>query len=433
MAFNIIILIVLILVNAFFAASEIALISINENKIRIMAKQGNRKAIIIDKLVSEPSGFLATIQIGITLAGFLASAFAADSFSNVLVDYLLSLGVTISPDLLDTLSVIVITLILSYFTLVFGELVPKRLAMQKAEPIAMIVAIPLNVLSIAVSPFVKFLTASTNLTVRLFGVDPNAEEEEASEEEIRMMVDAGLERGTIQKSERMIIHNLFDFDNKTASDLMTHRVDMIAIHSGIQRAEAINLVASEQYTRFPVYEKGIDDIIGILHAKDLIRYIVSNKQEEWDIKSVIRTPYFVIETKKADELLEELQQNRVHMAVVLDEYGGTAGIVTIEDLIEEIVGLIFDEHDEDEAEYVQVDERTYVFSGTFHLDELKNILLIDFPEDDYDTLSGFVIGTLGRIPTKLERSEFEYNGYQFRVEEVGKQRIRKIRVTKNIN
>lgn len=432
MTFEVIVLIVLIMVNAFFAASEISLISINDNKIRLLAKQGNRKAAIIHKLVSEPSGFLATIQIGITLAGFLASAFAADSFSSVLVDYLLSLGVTISPALLDKLAVIAITLILSYFTLVFGELVPKRLAMKKPESIAMLAAIPLHALSIVAAPFVKLLTASTNLTVRLFGVDPNAEDEEASEEEIRMLVDAGLERGTIQQSERTIIHNLFDFDDKTASDLMTHRVDMRAIHTGISRAEIIQVVASERFTRFPVYEEGLDNIIGILHVKDLIRYLASSEDGVWDIYSILRAPYFVTESKKGDELLEELQQNREHMAVVIDEYGGTAGIVTMEDLIEDIVGHIFDEHDEEEADYEQVDERTYVFLGTCHLDEVNDVLYTNLPKDNYDTLSGFVIGTLGRIPAMQEQPEFEFNGYFFKVAEVGKRRIHKVLVSKKV-
>ncbi|AZK47571.1 hemolysin family protein [Paenibacillus lentus] len=432
MTFEVIVLIVLILVNAFFAASEISLISINDNKIRLLAKEGNRKAAIIHKLVSEPSGFLATIQIGITLAGFLASAFAADSFSSILVDYLLSLGMTISPALLDKLAVIAITLILSYFTLVFGELVPKRLAMKKPEPIAMLAAIPLNALSIVASPFVKLLTASTNVVVRLFGVDPNAEDEEASEEEIRMLVDAGLERGTIQQSERRIIHNLFDFDDKTASELMTHRVDMKAIHAGISRDEIIKVVASERFTRFPVYDEGLDSIIGILHVKDLIRYLTSNEEGVWDIYSILRSPYFVTESKKGDELLEELQQNREHMAVVIDEYGGTAGIVTMEDLIEDIVGHIFDEHDEKETDYEQVDENTHVFLGTCHLDEVNEILNTNLPEGSYDTLSGFVIGTLGRIPAMQEQPEFEFNGYLFKVAEVGKRRIHKIRVTKKV-
>ncbi|WP_199925666.1 hemolysin family protein [Paenibacillus bouchesdurhonensis] len=430
MTFEVIVLIVLILVNAFFAASEISLISINDNKIRMLAKQGNRKAAIIHKLISEPSGFLATIQIGITLAGFLASAFAADSFSSILVDYLLSLGVTIAPALLDKLAVIAITLILSYFTLVFGELVPKRLAMKKPEPIAMLAAIPLNALSIVASPFVKLLTASTNVMVRLFGVDPNAEDEEASEEEIRMLVDAGLERGTIQQSERTIIHNLFDFDDKTASELMTHRVDMRAIHAGITRVEIINTVASERYSRFPVYEKGLDNIIGILHVKDLIRYLASNEEGVWDIHSILRAPYFVTESKKGDELLEELQQNREHLAVVIDEYGGTAGIITLEDLIEDIVGQIFDEYDEDESDYERMDENTYVFLGTCHLDEVNDVLSTGLPEGNYDTLSGFVIGKLGRIPTKQEHPEFEFNGFLFKVAEVGKRRIHKILVTK---
>lgn len=430
MGFDILVILILLVVNAFFAASEMALISINDNRIRILALEGNKRAQKLEKLLEEPTGFLSTIQIGITLAGFLNSAFAADKFASLLVDYVLSLGVDISPSVLSSVSVIVITLILSYFTLVFGELVPKRIAMKKAEAIALAVSSPLSVLSKIVNPFVKLLTVSTNLTVRLFGIDPNAEDEEASEEEIRMLVDTGLERGTIQQSEKMIIHNIFDFDNKDVSDMMTHRTDMIAISADTPFEEVLEIVQSEQYTRFPVFEERVDNIIGILHVKDLIVQFRKDTSRPKSIMDIIRPAYFVSETKKGDDLLEELQQNRVHMAIVVDEYGGTAGIITIEDLIEEIVGSIYDEYDEEETIFEQVDEDTYIFTGIAHLDEVSQITKASLPEEEYDTLSGFMVGTIGRIPTKQERPEFEYRGFRYKVLEVGKQRIRRIQMTR---
>lgn len=428
MGFDILVILILLVVNAFFAASEMALISINDNRIRILSLEGNKRAQKLEKLLEEPTGFLSTIQIGITLAGFLNSAFAADKFASLLVDYVLSLGVSISPSVLSSVSVIVITLILSYFTLVFGELVPKRIAMKKAEAIALAVSSPLSVLSKIVNPFVKLLTVSTNLTVRLFGIDPNAEDEEASEEEIRMLVDTGLERGTIQQSEKMIIHNIFDFDNKDVSDMMTHRTDMIAISADTPFEEVLEIVQSEQYTRFPVFEERVDNIIGVLHVKDLIVQFRKDTSRPKSIMDIIRPAYFVSETKKGDDLLEELQQNRVHMAIVVDEYGGTAGIITIEDLIEEIVGSIYDEYDEEETIFEQVDENTYIFTGIAHLDEVSQITKASLPEEEYDTLSGFMVGTIGRIPTKQERPEFEYRGFRYKVLEVGKQRIRRIQM-----
>lgn len=430
MGFDILVILILLVVNAFFAASEMALISINDNRIRILSLEGNKRAQKLEKLLEEPTGFLSTIQIGITLAGFLNSAFAADKFASVLVDYVLSLGVDIAPSVLSSVSVIVITLILSYFTLVFGELVPKRIAMKKAESIALAVSSPLSVLSKIVNPFVKLLTVSTNLTVRLFGIDPNAEDEEASEEEIRMLVDTGLERGTIQQSEKMIIHNIFDFDNKDVSDMMTHRTDMIAISADTPFEEVLEIVQSEQYTRFPVFEERVDNIIGILHVKDLIVQFRKDTTSPKSIMDIIRPAYFVSETKKGDDLLEELQQNRVHMAIVVDEYGGTAGIITIEDLIEEIVGSIYDEYDEEESIFEQVDGNTYIFTGIAHLDEVSQITKASLPEEEYDTLSGFMVGTLGRIPTKQERPEFEFRGFRYKVLEVGKQRIRRIQMTR---
>ena len=370
MGIEITILVVLILLNAFFAASEMALVSLNDNKIKFMAEGGNKKAKLVQSLLEEPSKFLATIQIGITLAGFLASAFAAGTFAGELADYLYKLNVPLDQNLLETISTIVITLILSYFTLVLGELVPKRLALQKAEEISFIAARPLTVLSKITSPFVKLLTISMNLIVRLFGVDPNAEDENVTEEEIRMMVDVGKEKGTIQEAEKEMINNIFDFDNKTVSDIMIHRINIIALPVDISFIETLHTVNIEKYTRFPVYEENIDDIIGILHVKDLIQFIENGDKNTFNIRDMVREPFYVLESIRIDQLFRDMQDNNVHMAIVIDEYGGTDGIVTIEDLIEEIVGNIFDEYDEPEKEIIEIeelDQNNYLIAGTTNL------------------------------------------------------------------
>jgi putative hemolysin len=432
---EILVLVVLILLNAFFAASEIALISLNDNKVKLMAETGNKKAILLHKLLSEPSRFLATIQIGITLAGFLSSAFASESFAGELSTFLYHAGVPIPKDLLDTISVVVITLLLSYFTLVFGELVPKKLAMSKAEPISMVAVTPLTILSRVTAPFVKLLTVTMNVTVRLFGVDPNADDEEVTEEEIRMMVDVGKEKGTIQDSEKEMINNIFEFDNKTVSDIMTHRTNIVAIPIVYTLKETVHTVNVEKYTRFPVYEDHVDNIIGILHAKDLIKFIEDSKPESFDLRNMIREPYFVLESKRIDHLFKEMQKNNVHMAIAIDEYGGTDGIVTIEDVIEEIVGNIFDEYDEPETieeEILELDEHHYLIAGTTNLYEVEDVVKKELPTQEYDTLSGFVIGQLGYIPVEDgQHPSVEYENITFTVEKANDRRIIQVRVTIN--
>lgn len=429
MVFEIIVLLLLMLLNAFFAASEMALVSLNDNKVKMMADSGDKKAKMLHKLLSNPSSFLATIQIGITLAGFLASAFAAGTFAGYLSEWLVEMGVPIPLGLINSLSVVVITLILSYFTLVIGELVPKRLALQKAEAISMIAVTPLTILSKVTAPFVKLLTLSTNGIVRLFGVDPNAEDENVTEEEIRMMIDVGKERGTIQESEKMMINNIFEFDNKTVSDIMTHRTNIVAVPLEFSLLEIIRLVMDEKYTRFPVYDESIDKIVGILHSKELIQFVENCEDNTFNLKELLRDPYFVLESKHTNELFKEMQKNNIHMAIVIDEYGGTDGIVTIEDLIEEIVGNIFDEYDEytiADEEVTQLDEKTYSMVGTINLYEVEDILKISLPIDEFDTLSGFIIGQLGYIPSTDAHPEIVYDNYIFRVEEMDEKRIMRI-------
>lgn len=422
------ILIVLILVNAFFAASEIALISLNDNKVKAMADAGDRKARLIFDLIQEPSRFLATIQIGITLAGFLASAFAADSFSEALANWAIAMGVPMDVTTLDTIAVVVITLILSYFTLVFGELVPKRLAMKKAEAISSFAVRPLIILSKVTSPFVKLLTFSTNVTVRLFGVDPNEEDEKVTEEEIRMMVDLGKEKGAIQENEKMMIHNVLEFNNKDVADIMMHRTQIAAIPSDATLEEVIKHIQTEQYTRYPVYSQSIDTIIGVLHVKEMMPYLYNCEESDFDLMKMIHKPYHIPDSKRTDEVFRELQNKNIHMAIVIDEYGGTAGIITIEDLLEEIVGQIFDEYDEEHNEIVKAGEHGYVILGYVSLIDVGRVLKIDMPTEDYETISGFMIGQLGRWPSKEETPEVTYNGYTFKVIEMGSKMIKKVKV-----
>ena len=435
MYIELLILILLIVLNGFFAASEIALISLNDNKLRFMSNDRNKKKIeLLKKLLSEPGRFLATIQIGITLGSMLSSAFASESFSDRLVGLIKLTGIPVPDAVLKSISVIVISMILSYFSLVIGELVPKRIAMKKEEDISLFAVRPLYILSVATLPVVKFLNASTNVIVRLFGIDPNQDEEEVTEEEIRMMVDVGEEKGAIQENEKEMINNIFDFDNKTAMDIMTHRTDIVALPIDAGLKEVINVINEEKYTRIPVYEGSIDNIIGILHAKDIIKFIdCDQSREDFDLRKLIRNPYNVPWSKRTDELFSELQKSKNHMAIIIDEYGGTAGIVTMEDLVEEIVGNILDEYDEEEKELEKLDDNTYIASGSVGLDVVKEQFDAPLPIEKYDTLSGFVISQLGRIPEHEEKPEIEFSGLVFKVMEISEKKIEKIKICKAAN
>lgn len=427
----IIFLVVLIVINAFFSASEIALISLNDAKIKSLADKGDKKAQMVEKLLDEPSRFLATIQIGITLAGFLASAFASETFAGRLV-YLLKLtGISLPEAWLKSIAMILITLILAYFTLVLGELVPKRLAMKKSEPIAYFAVAPLNTLSTVTAPFVALLTLSTNFFVRLLGFDPYEEDDEVTEEEIRMMVDIGEEKGAIHESEKLMINNIFEFNNKTVGTIMTHRTDIAALPIEANLSEVVAFVNKEKFSRIPVYRDNLDDIVGLLYAKDLFRFLSdSDNREKFSLSEIIRQPYFVANSKRTDELFRELQRKKIHIAIIIDEYGGTAGIVTIEDLLEEIVGNIFDEYDEEERDFDKLDDNTFIINGTASLDAVQEFLQVKLPIKDYETLSGFIIGQLGRIPEKDDKPIIEFEGLVFKVEEVDEKRVSLVKVSK---
>ncbi|ACL74639.1 hemolysin family protein [Ruminiclostridium cellulolyticum] len=430
---KVLLLVVLVLLNAFFSGSEIALISLNDKLIKKQAEEGDKKAKQLYSFLSEPSRFLATIQIGITLAGFLASAFATESFVDDLTGLLVKTGFPVAESVIRSVSLVVITIILSYFTLVFGELIPKRLAMQKSEFLANIAVGPLMFLSRITNPFVRFLTFSTNFFIKVFGGNPaGGDDEKVTEEEIRMMMEVGEERGVIQDTEKEMIDNIFEFDNKSVSEIMTHRTNIVGIPVDSDINYVLYIMNRDKYTRVPIYNDNIDNIVGILHVKDLLEYTQSHNKD-FSLKKIIRSAYFVPESKRTDELFKEMQKNKVHLAVVIDEYGGTAGIVTIEDLLEEIVGNIFDEYDIEQKDIEYLENNTYIFDGAIDLDKVEEVLDEDLPVDDFDTLGGFILKLLGRIPKVDEKPTVPYENIVFKVVKMEGKRIVKVQASKQEN
>ena len=428
--FNILLLFVLILVNAFFAMSEIAIISLNDNMIDKQAEEGNKKAQKVKKLTENPSNFLSTIQIGVTLAGFLTSASASTTFAAMLTDAILSISPAMArfSDIISGASVVIITLIMSYFSLVLGELAPKRIGMQKPEKIAFAVVGVLLVVKKVCAPFVKILSLSTNAVVRLLGFDPNANEEVVTEEEILMMVDVGEEKGVIENLQAEMINNIFEFDDIDVSDVMTHRTDMIAVEDTDSLEDVVNLSIEHGYSRIPVYHEDQDNIIGVIYIKDLLKYVSEALPEDKTPADVMRPAYYVPFSKNCGKLFGEMTEERVQMAVVVDEYGGTAGIVTMEDLVEEIMGNIRDEYDDEEEEIVEESENVFTVDGTAYIEEVNELVGEVIPEGDYDTLGGFIISQLGFLPKDGEMNEVVYENIKLTILNVEERRIGKVRV-----
>lgn len=406
---QIVLLIVLIALNAFFAAGEIALISLNETKMEKLAEDGDKKAKKICKLLQNSSRFLATIQIGVTLAGFLASATAAGYLAEPLAAWVLKLAPSLAAHAaaVETVSLVLITLIISYFSLVFGELVPKRVAMAKAEKLAFAMAGILTACSVLFAPFVKFLALSTNGVLRLCGIDPHADDDPVTEEEIRLMVDEGEDAGIIEEAQRDMLENVFEFDDVDAEDLMTPRIDVAALDVTESIADAIDECMQKGYSRLPVYEEDIDHIIGVLYVKDLLPYVGKELPSSVTLKSLCRETLFVPATVKGSALFQQMSDKHLQMAIVIDEYGGTAGIVTVEDLLESIVGNMQDEFDHEEEELEQTGDNAFEADGALDVEELSEQLDVEFPEGDYDTLAGFLLSELGHIPEVGEQVTFE--------------------------
>ena len=426
--FQIVLLFILILVNAFFAMSEIAIISLNDSKIEKMAENGHKKAKQIMRLTENSSSFLSTIQIGVTLAGFLTSASASQVFAQRLTDAVSPiLPDSIPVSLIHSISVVLITLIMSYFSLVFGELAPKRIAMQIPEKISFLAVGPLLFVAKITKPAVKLLSFSTNLVVRIFGFDPNSDEETVTEEEIRMMVDVGQEKGVIEDTQKEMIDNIFEFDDIDVSDIMTHRTDMYAVEANDSLQDVIDISVEHGYSRIPVYDDDPDNIIGIAYIKDLIQYIGKSLPEN-GLRSIMRKAYYVPESKKCGQLFKEMSESHVQMAIVVDEYGGTAGLVTLEDLLESIVGNIQDEYDNEDEEISRIDDATFTIDGTTDIEEVGDLIGVTFPKGEYDTLGGYIISRLGFLPSDEEMNSLEFENFRFTVLSVEDRRIGKVKV-----
>jgi len=421
---QVLLLFALILVNAFFAMSEIAVISLNENKIERMAADGSRKARRIRALMKNSGRFLSMIQIGVTLAGFLASAATARGFSAPLVELLSKI---LPKNVADPIVMLLLTLAIAYASLVLGELVPKRIALKYPERIALGAAGFLSACAALFRPLVWVVSTSANGVLRLLGIDPDADESPVTEEEIRMLVDAGGEKGVIEETQQEMIHNIFELDDLDAGDIMTHRTDIVGVEAGEPLENAVQAAMREGCSRLPVYEDDLDRIIGVIYIKDLLQY-VGKEMPGKSPRDVMREAYFVPESKRCGELLKEMTARHIQIAVVVDEYGGTAGLVALEDVLEAIVGSIQDEYDDEEEDISKIDESTFLLEGTTAVEEVEALTGVPLPEGDYDTIAGFVIRELGYLPQAGEHPEVEYRGLKFTVEEVEDKRVAVIKV-----
>ena len=421
---------VLILLNGWFAATEAAILSLNETKLRADAEEGDKDAAKLLKLCEAPNKFLSTIQVCITLAGFLGAAFAAEAFSGPLADMIAGAGVTLDAALLHSLSVVGVILILSCFTIILGDLMPKRIAMHQPEKTARMSLGVIRVCTAVFMPLVWLLSAVSNGLLRLMGIDPDAEEEEVTEEDIRALVDMGEESGAIEEAEKEMIENIFEFNNLTAENVMTHRTDVTAIWVDEEWDVIIQTIRETGLSRFPVYNEDMDDIIGTLNTRVFLLNMQTEKPRT--VREMLREAYFVPSTVQADTLFRNMQIKKIHMAIVIDEYGGMAGIVTMEDLLEEIVGNIYDEFDpQTEAEITRVDDETWRISGQAALADVADALDIELPlEEDYDTLGGLIFSQFTTIPEDGAQPELDCHGLHIVVEKIEDHRVEKALVSK---
>jgi putative hemolysin len=425
--FELLLILLLTLLNAFLSASEIAVISFNKNRLHSLQEEGNKKAFIIEQLIDEPSKFLSTIQAVIAISGLLASATAATSITKNFSYLLNSINLPASKQI----SVVLITVILAFFILVFGELFPKRFALQSSENFALFVARPLLLILKFMHPFVKLLTYATNILLKIFNINPERLEEKVSEEELRSMIEVGEENGIINEIEKGMIDSIFEFDDTLAKEIMTPRTHVFDLNINLPTSEIIDRIIEEQYSRIPIYDNDNDNIIGVLYMKDLFEPIKNGNLETLNIKELLRPAYFVPETKKIDTLFKELQNTNNHMAILIDEYGGFSGIVTIEDLIEEIMGNIADEHDEYDVNddcIIKIDSNTYMVSGMTPIDDINDAFNLDISSADYDTIGGFVLTLLGSIPNEDEEYTLEYKELTIKITKISEKRIEELKI-----
>ena len=427
MGWQLLLQLILIALNAVFACAEIATISMNDTKLEKMAASGNKKAVTLKKLTSQPARFLATIQVAITLSGFIGAAFASDNFADRLMMLIQKTGISVSESVLRPVCVVIITLLLSYLTLVFGELVPKRVGMKYAESLALNMAKMIRIVQTIFAPLVWLLNISTNAVLRLFGIDPNKEDDAVTEEEILMMTDAGAEKGTIDATENRIIKNVFAFDDLTAGQICTHRTDVTVLWEEDDLAVWRETLEQEPHSFYPVCGDRIDTIKGVLSARDYFRTDSSSREAVY--KDAVHAPFFVPESMKADKLFELMRKRgSSHFAVILDEYGGMSGLLTMTDLLEEIVGDF--DGDEDEPVLMKLSDDTWTVPGLTPLTDVCEALNITLPSDEYDTFGGYVISKLGSIPDDNSKTEIDSDGLHIELQQVCNHRIELCKVVK---
>lgn len=415
---------VLTLINAFFASAEMAIVSVNKNKIKKLSEEGNKRAILLEKLMNEPSNFLSTIQVGITLAGFFSSASAATGIADDVAKILSNLGIPYTQQL----SMIGVTILLSYFTLVFGELVPKRLALKKAEHIALYSAQVIYLVSIIAKPFIYILSISTGIILKLTGNTQSDIDEKISEEEIRAIICQSQRDGCIAYEEQEMIEGVFEFNDKTVKEIMTPRKDTFIIDIETSTTEILDHILEKNYSRIPVYQGTTDNIIGVLYIKDILKIARTVGFQNINVKDIMHEPFFVPESKKTNELFNDLKAQKIHMALLINEYGGFSGIVTMEDLIEEILGDISDEYDKDQSEIRQVSSNTYLVKGSAPIHRINNKLRLNIELGEYDTLNGYLITKLGRIPKQNTNIEFKTNSAEFKAIKVSNTHIEEVEI-----
>ena len=422
---NLFFLAFLTLVNAFFSCTEMAVVSVNKNRMGMLAEKGNKKAKLILKLLEEPTNFLSTIQVAITLSGFFASASAATNFSFVVENWLNPFNIPYTKEI----SLVLVTVVLSFFTLVFGELVPKRVALQRAEAIALFSVKIVYLISKIVLPFIKLLSFSTNLVLKILGVNLENIEEKVSEEEIKSLIEVGQRHGVFNETEKEMITSVLSFDNKIAREIMIPRKNVYSINIDTPLTNYLDELLEEKHSRIPVYQGDKDNIVGILYLKDFIVEARKNGFENVNISSIMKKPYFVLENKNIDVLFKEFQKRKIFMAILVDEYGSFVGIVTMEDIIEEVMGNIQDVYDEEDPLLEKLSEYTYLVDGFYSLNDLNTKLGLKIDNDEFDTVSGFVIDLIGRIPEENEKLQVNYKNLSFQILSVKEKCIDKIKMT----
>lgn len=415
----------LTLVNAFFSCTEMAVVSVNKNRMGMLAEKGNKKAKLISKLLEEPTNFLSTIQVAITLSGFFASASAATNFSFVIENWLNPFNIPYTKEI----SLVLVTIVLSFFTLVFGELVPKRVALQRAESIALFSVKIVYLISKIVLPFIKLLSFATNLVLKILGVNLENIEKKVSEEEIKSLIEVGQRHGVFNETEKEMITSVLSFDNKIAREIMIPRKNVYSINIDTPLINYLDELLEEKHSRIPVYQGDKDNIVGILYIKDFIVEARKNGFENVNISSIMKKPYFVLENKNIDILFKEFQKRKIFMAILVDEYGSFVGIVTMEDIIEEVMGNIQDVYDEEDPLLEKLSEYTYLVDGFYSLNDLNSKLGLKIDNDEFDTVSGFVIDLLGRIPEENEKLQVNYKNLSFQILSVKEKCIDKIKMT----